>query len=146
MQLIEAVDAKQAVALYVRLYPLFQRAYEDIGFPGRYFNDRLVAVIDHLLATPVPAQPLAVTLVDVKGSVPSLRPWVRYEFLDPALQRLSSGQKMMLRTGPENQRRLRARLQTWRALVAGAPLAAGAVSEPASIAPAPASASRTPTR
>ena len=146
VQLIEAVDAKQAVALYVRLYPLFQRAYEDIGFPGRYFNDRLVAVIDHLLATPVPAQPLAVTLVDVKGSVPSLRPWVRYEFLDPALQRLSSGQKMMLRTGPENQRRLRARLQTWRALVAGAPLAAGAVSEPASIAPAPASASRTPTR
>ena len=38
--------------VYERLYPLFQQAYEDLGYPGKYFNDRLVEVIDHLLQTP----------------------------------------------------------------------------------------------
>ena len=50
--LVEGLDTKQAVALYVRFYPLLQRAYEELGYPGRYFNDRVVEVIDNLLATP----------------------------------------------------------------------------------------------
>ena len=122
--LVESVNATQAVALYVRLYPLFQQAYEELGFPGRYFNDRLVFVLDHLLATPVQRGATAVSLVEVKGSVPSLRPWVRYEFTDPKLEALSSGQKMLLRTGPVNQRRLNAKLLEIRALVAAAGLPA----------------------
>lgn len=109
--MIESVDTGKAVNLYRRLYPLFQQAYEELGFPGRYFNDRLVQVLDHLIDTPVPTGPLAVTLVEVKGSVPSTRPWVRYELADPALESLSAGQKMLLRTGPDNQRRLQAKLK-----------------------------------
>lgn len=108
--LIESVDTAQAVTLYKRLYPLFQQAYEELGYPGRYFNDRLVAVIDHLLATPVQTGPIGVKLVEVKGTVPSLQPWVRYEFVDPALESLSAGQKILLRTGSVNHRRLQAKL------------------------------------
>lgn len=108
---IESVDTAQAVTFYKRLYPLFQEAYEELGYPGHYFNDRLVAVIDHLLATPVQAGVLAVTLVQVKGPVESLQPWVRYEFADPALEALSAGQKILLRIGPVNHRRLQAKLQ-----------------------------------
>jgi hypothetical protein len=111
VQMIEAVDTAQAVALYRRLYPLFQQAYQELGFPDRYFNDRLVQVLDHLIATPLPPQPLAVTLVEVKGTVPSLRPWVRYEYADPALEAMSAGQKMLMRTGPDNQARLQAKLK-----------------------------------
>jgi hypothetical protein len=109
--MIESVDTTQAVNLYRGLYPLFQQAYEELGFPGRYFNDRLVEVLDHLIATPVPTEPLTVTLVEVKGSVPSTRPWVRYELADPALESQSAGRKMLLRTGPDNQRRLQAKLK-----------------------------------
>jgi hypothetical protein len=116
--MIESVDAAKAVALYRRLYPLFQQAYEELGFPGRYFNDRLVEVLDHLIATPVPPGPLAVTLVEVKGDVPSTRPWTRYEFADPALESMSAGRKMLVRTGAENQRRLQARLIDIRARIA----------------------------
>ncbi|MBU4519189.1 MAG: DUF3014 domain-containing protein [Gammaproteobacteria bacterium] len=116
--MIESVDTGKAVDLYRSLYPLFQQAYEELGFPGRYFNDRLVQVLDHLIATPVPTGPLAVTLVDVKGSVPSTRPWVRYELADPALESLSAGRKMLLRTGPDNQRRLQAKLKDIRQRVA----------------------------
>lgn len=116
--MIDAVDTAQAVALYRRLYPLFQQAYEELGFPGRYFNDRLVEVLDHLIATPVPTTPLAVTLVQVKGEVPSTRPWVRYEFADPALESLSAGRKVLLRVGPEHQQRLQAKLRDIRQRIA----------------------------
>ena len=118
VQMIESVDSAKAVALYRSLYPLFQSAYQELGFPDRYFNDRLVQVLDHLIATPVPTQPLAVTLVEVKGSVPSLRPWVRFEYADPALEAMSAGQKMLMRTGPDHQKRLQAKLRDIRQRVA----------------------------
>lgn len=107
---VESVNVQRAVALYTKLYPLFQQAYEELGYPGRYFNDRLVAVIDHLLQAPEPAEPPQVRLVEVRGEVPSQRPWVRYEFADPQLERLTAGQKMMVRVGPVNERRLKTRL------------------------------------
>jgi hypothetical protein len=108
--LAQAVDAKRAVDLYVRLYPVLQAAYEELGFPHRYFNDRVMTVIDLLLSTPETAMPLKLRLTEVKGPIASLRPWVRYEFDDPALESLSSGQKMLLRMGPVNERRLKDKL------------------------------------
>jgi hypothetical protein len=76
---------------YRRFYPLFQKAYERLGYPDAYFNDRLIEVIDHLLVTPLPEGPVVLT-----------RPNVLYEFADPDLQALSSGQKLLLRMGPDN--------------------------------------------
>jgi hypothetical protein len=122
VKFIESVDAARAVALYVQLYPLFQQAYEELGYPKRYFNDRLIAVIDHLLATPVVSEPMQVKLVEVKGSVKSLQPWTRYEFANPGVEQLSAGQKIMLRVGAENQQRLKAKLRDFRAkILASAP-------------------------
>jgi Protein of unknown function (DUF3014) len=114
----ESVDTARAVALYAKLYPLFQQAYEELGYPGRYFNDRLVAVIDHLLQTPVPTGQVQVKLTEVKGEMQSERPWVRYEFVDPGLESLSAGQKMMIRMGPVNERRMKAKLTEFRGQIA----------------------------
>jgi hypothetical protein len=118
VQGIEAVNTDQAVVMYRSFYPLFQQAYEELGFPNGYFNDRLVQVLDHLIATPIPNGPLSVTLVDVKGEIPSLRPWVRYEYADPELQAMSAGRKMLVRVGSEQQRRLQAKLREIRQRVA----------------------------
>lgn len=114
----EAVPLEPAVALYARLYPLFQQAYEELGYPRRYFNDRLVAVLDHLLLAPEPQGPLRVKLTPVNTDVPNLRPWVRYEFVDPALESLSSGQKILVRMGPANQARAKALIRDLRRRVA----------------------------
>ncbi len=108
--LAETIDVGRAVDLYVRMYPLLQQAYHDLGYPKGYFNDRLVAVIDLLLATPDVSYPVKLQLTDVKGPIPSQRPWTRYEFADPALESLTAGQKILLRVGPVNQRRLKAKL------------------------------------
>jgi hypothetical protein len=115
--LVETVDLRKAVAVYARLYPLLQKAYEDIGFPKRYFNDRLVEVIDLLLATPDISEPLKVRLPQINGPVQPERPWVLYEFEDSALQSLSAGQKILLRMGPVNERRMKGKLAEIRQLV-----------------------------
>lgn len=119
---VESVDTAKAVALYVRLYPLFQQAYVELGYPNGDFNTRLVAVIDHLLITPLMLGPLVVERVDVKGPYPALRPWVSYQFVDPALAQLSAGQKMLLRSGSANQQCLLNKLRDFRALLTNAPI------------------------
>jgi hypothetical protein len=103
VKLAQAVDVKQLVSLYVYFYPLFQQAYEELGYPKQYFNDRLVAVIDDLLATP-----------EVDGPVKLIRPKVMYEFADPELEALSAGQKVVVRMGPENAALIKTKLRDLR--------------------------------
>jgi len=111
VKVVEGVDAAAAVGAYRRLYPLFQQAYVELGYPNGYFNDRLVEVIDHLLATP-----------DVDGTLPLATPHVLYEYANPELEERSSGQKAMLRVGRENTQRLKAKLREVRGqLVAAEP-------------------------
>ena len=106
--LVHAIDSKQLIAIYVRFYPLFQQAYRDLGYLDGYFNDRLVAVIDHLLATP-----------SVRQQIALVQPKVLYQFADPELEALSAGQKAMLRIGPENAAVIKAKLREIRYRVAG---------------------------
>ncbi|HKL26317.1 MAG TPA: DUF3014 domain-containing protein [Desulfuromonadales bacterium] len=101
--LLEKADVRQVVAVYVKLYPLFQQTYEKLGYPEGYFNDRLVEVIDHLLATPVVHDPVRV-----------IRPKTLYLFADPALEAFSAGRKILIRTGPDNAERIKNLLRTYR--------------------------------
>jgi hypothetical protein len=117
VRMIEGVDLPRAVAAYAQLYPTFQQAYEGLGYPGRYFNDRLVDVIDLLLATPEPATAPKVHLPTANGPVRPERPWVLYEFDDPRLESLSAGQKILVRMGPANERRVKAKLAELRGLL-----------------------------
>ncbi|MBI5278720.1 MAG: DUF3014 domain-containing protein [Burkholderiales bacterium] len=112
--LAETVDSGKAAELYLRLYPVLQQEYRQLGFPQREFNHRLMEVIALLLSTPEPAEPPLLAHVEVKGPVPSLQPWVRYEFADPALEQLSAGQKILLRVGIVNERRLKRKLGEFR--------------------------------
>lgn len=92
LAIMSGVDAKRLVDTYVGLYPLFQQAYRELGYPTGFFNDRLVEAIDNLLATPDVAPPLAL-----------VQPKVLYKYADPALEGRSAGQKIMLRLGADNR-------------------------------------------
>ncbi len=98
--LAEIIDTRALVTVYVRNYPLFQGAYEDLGYLGRYFNDRFIEVIDHLLVTP-----------EVEEPIQLVRPKVFYKFADPELEALSAGQKILIRIGPENAMRVKTKLR-----------------------------------
>ena len=103
VKLLTAVDTRQAASVYRQFYPLFQRAYEELGYPKAYFNDRVIAVIDHLLATP-----------ETPALVKLAQPKVLYEFADPELQSRSSGQKILLRMGNDNAAKVKAKLRELR--------------------------------
>jgi len=100
VKVMEQVDTQKLLQAYVRYYPLFQKAYEDLGYPNGYFNDRLVEVIDHLLAAP-----------DVPAPVALVQPKVLYEFADQALESRSAGQKILMRMGPVNEARVKVKLR-----------------------------------
>jgi hypothetical protein len=108
LRLMEQASTQKLVQTYVHFYPLFQKAYQDLGYPKAYFNDRLIEVIDHLLAAPDVPAPIALT-----------QPKVLFEFADPSLEQLSAGQKMMIRIGPVNESRVKAKLADIRHALTG---------------------------
>jgi hypothetical protein len=114
MRVLESIDSKALVTWYVHDYPLFQQAYRELGYPKAYFNDRLIAVIDNLLAAPEPAQPPAVQ-----------RQGAFYVYTDPALESSSAGQKMLIHSGPQNEAKIKARLREIRAMLVGQNLPSG---------------------
>jgi len=112
LALLASLDVTQAVAVYRKFYPLAQQAYEDLGYPGHYFNDRVVVVIDHLLATP-----------DVDDPIPLVHPNVMYKFADPRIEARSAGQKALIRIGRANAAQVKAKLREIRAQIATSPQA-----------------------
>jgi hypothetical protein len=113
------IDAGRAVAMYFRLYPLLQRAYEDLGYPGAYLNDRVVTVIDNLLATPNVAGPIRVKRVGPDGGTGRGAGLYLYE--DSALEAATAGQKILLRMGTENRSKMMAKLTEIRVRIASGP-------------------------
>ncbi|HFT6993313.1 DUF3014 domain-containing protein [Stenotrophomonas maltophilia] len=107
VQAFTSLDPAATAAAYKRFYPLIQQAYVDLGRPEGYFNDRLVAVIDHLLDTPELAQAPQVER-DERG---------RYRFVDPTLQSRSIGQKALLRMDPAQARAVKQQLQAIRSAI-----------------------------
>ncbi len=95
-----SLDADRCAQVYVRLTPLIDEAYRDLGRPERRFGDALGRAIARLLATPV-----------VEGDV-ELRPLVTtYAFARPDLEALSPAQKQLLRMGPRNVRAIQTHLR-----------------------------------
>src|SRR6185312_11390006 len=123
MEVVKSTDPKALAAVYFRLYPLFQQAYENLGYPGKYFNDRMVQAIDSVLATP-----------DVQGPIELVRPKVFYQFADPKLEALPAGEKVLIRMGPQNASIIKAKLQQFRAAITAQP---PQMSQPSQAAPAP---------
>jgi hypothetical protein len=109
VDMIRKADMPRVAAVYLRFYPLFQQAYQDLGYPTGYFNDRLVKVIDILLAAP-----------QLTGPIELVRPNVMYLFADPHLEALPAGQKVLIRMGPDNAAVVKAKLMELRASITAA--------------------------
>jgi Protein of unknown function (DUF3014) len=103
VRIVQAIDVRKAVAVYSRFYPLFQHAYRELGYPNKYFNDRLITCIDDLLAAP-----------ELDGTVKLAQPKVLYEFADQDLEGRSAGQKIMMRMGRDNEIKVKAKLRALR--------------------------------
>jgi hypothetical protein len=97
---IASIDAPAAAAAYRRVAPLCEESYRALGYPEGGFEQRLRAALVLLLSTPLPDVDPAV--------IPETK---RFEFADPQLESLSDAQKQLLRMGPANAKRVRAKLR-----------------------------------
>jgi DUF3014 family protein len=107
VRVFESLDSHALVQRYVESYPLFQRAYAELGFPNKQFHHRLIEAIDNLLAAPDVLKP------ELE------QPKVLYLYADPALEARSAGQKIMMRMGPENAAKVKAKLREIRRELTG---------------------------
>lgn len=98
--LVSNLDAKTLVSFYRGLEPLFQQAYEELGHPDASFATRLNEIIEHLLQTPTP-----------RGDIALVQPSVLYRYADERLEKLSAGQKLLIRMGVDNATVIKGKLR-----------------------------------
>jgi hypothetical protein len=99
---MEGVPARRLVTTYVQLYPLFQAAYQELGYPNGYFNDRLIEAIDDMLGGARRSRRRSSRSRRCSTSSPTPR------------SRPVRGQKIVVRMGPENAKRVKDKLRAIR--------------------------------
>lgn len=95
-----SLDTEGAAELYRRLQPLFEEAHQELGFAEGTFDDAVARAVENLLAVEVPEGPVAVEPGEAL-----------YEFRNPRLENRSEAEKHLLRLGPDNARRVQAKLR-----------------------------------
>ena len=99
-EVVSSIDSAGAARAYRRLEPLIDEAYRGLGYPDQDFDVVLGRAVEELLLTPIVDDPVEL--------VPRV---ISYEYRDPELESLSPVQKQLLRTGPDNVRRIQEKIR-----------------------------------
>ncbi|MGW7677373.1 DUF3014 domain-containing protein [Shewanella sp. S23-S33] len=97
---IAKMDEQSLITTYKQLTPLLEEAFTELGYSNAKFNDRMLQAIKMLLAAPIIEDPIELNSISVN-----------YQFVDPNLEALPSAQKLLIRMGPENTRKLKVALR-----------------------------------
>lgn len=95
-----ALDTEQAVALYRILSPLFQQAYAEIGFRDVNFDDTLRLAVNTVLRSS-----------NIEGPFQLVKPSVMFLYADASIENLQDVHKQLIRIGPENSAKVKAKLR-----------------------------------
>jgi len=98
--LLDNLDRAQLQASLKMLAPLFDQAFSELGYSDMNFESRLQQAFKQVLAAPIIEEPIELTSISVN-----------YRFADPKLEALPAVQKLMLRMGPENSRKIKAAIR-----------------------------------
>ena len=93
---VSGLNDEQLLATYKQMLPLLDKAFTELGYPNITFNQRLQQAIKVLLATPIIEEPIELYSISVN-----------YKFVDPKLEALPDAQKLLIRMGPDNTRKLK---------------------------------------
>lgn len=100
---IASLDVTLIAESFHRLRGVYEGAYESLGLDPEDFDNSVIRTLDIVLATPEINDPIALE-----------RKSVMYLYADPELEKLPSVQKQLLRTGPDNIRRIKQVAQSLR--------------------------------
>lgn len=97
---VSNLNEKQLTKTYKELTPLLTVAFEELGYGDMDFNDRMLEAIDVMLDAPITDSPIELNSISVN-----------YQFSDPQLESLPSAQKLLIRMGPENSKKVKSTLR-----------------------------------
>ena len=106
VDMLESFDNDALLNIYGIYKCDIQAKFSEIGNPDEDFNQVLLEAIDQLLDTP-----------EVPVPVEVYSDSVAYKYADERLENLNEPQKQLLRTGPDNMRRIKAKLRELKVLV-----------------------------
>ena len=106
VDILESFDNEALLSVYDIYKADIQAKYAEIGDPDQNFDEVLVDAFDQLLDTPEVPVPVEVYTDSVA-----------YKYADERLENLNEPQKQLLRTGPDNMRRIKAKLHELKVLV-----------------------------
>ena len=106
VDMLESFDNDALLNIYGIYKGDIQAKFSEIGNPDEDFNQVLLEAIDQLLDTP-----------EVPVPVEVYSDSVAYKYADERLENLNEPQKQLLHTGPDNMRRIKAKLRELKVLV-----------------------------
>jgi hypothetical protein len=106
VDMLESFDNEALLNIYGIYKDDIQAKFAEIGDPDQDFDSVLLDAIDQLLDTPEVPVPVEVYTDSVA-----------YKYADDRLESLNEPQKQLLRTGPDNMRRIKAKLRELKVLV-----------------------------
>ncbi|GFD69978.1 DUF3014 domain-containing protein [Alteromonas sp. KUL106] len=106
VNMLESFNNEALLNIYDIYKEDIQAKFSEIGNPDEDFNKVLLQAIDQLLDTPEVPVPVEVYTDSVA-----------YKYADERLENLNEPQKQLLRTGPDNMRRIKAKLRELKVMV-----------------------------
>ncbi len=106
VDMLESFNNEALLNIYGIYKEDVQAKFSEIGNPNEDFNEVLLQAIDQLLDTPEVPVPVEVYTDSVA-----------YKYADERLENLNEPQKQLLRTGPDNMRRIKAKLRELKLMV-----------------------------
>lgn len=97
IELLHSFEPEDLINQYSIVEPLFQQAYEELGYGDKQFNDVLQVAIDRVLDVSVPSE-----------SPKLVRPNVVYQYQRQELETMKPADKFLTRLGKENLLQLKA--------------------------------------
>ncbi len=97
---LASLNEEELAKSYKEVAPLLGEAFSELGYNDTSFDERMQQAIAIMLDAPIIEQPIELDGVSVN-----------YQFVDPNLEALPNAQKLMIRMGPDNSRKVKSALR-----------------------------------
>lgn len=98
---IASIDVQKGFALYLKFKPVFKAVYQNFAYPAGYeLEDIFMKAAASVIEAPV-----------IESRLALVQHTVKYKFAEKKLETLNDVEKQMLRMGPENTKKIQAKLR-----------------------------------
>ena len=98
-ELLLSLPVEKSIEVYKELTPAIDSAHMELGYEAGTFDRKLKRALDYLIDAPL-----------ISADAKLVAPSAMFKYAEPELEDLLAIQKLLLRMGPDNQQKIRAKL------------------------------------